>query len=850
MRFASLFALVRRPSFYVMAAVCGAILFAQPLNGWSLIAEHEASEGAAAAPKKSLAKKNKTRDSAEAGKNSSARSSRNTSAEGKDSGSIPKNKNKKEADSGEAVGTKKSTKSKKPASEDQNSAELPDKKKKSRKQSASGSASTQSARQERTTKIHQAFVASSALRPMAQQLATMRTPAAYAGVTAWAHKQSGEAAAAAYLALGHAYLLDNRYAEAAENFREARKYGAALADYADYLAAYAEHYGGNQKAADALLSGFSSRYPDSIFSARAPELEASVLVALNDPSAAQRALASASGNASARPGFQLAQGEVAESLGQSGEATRIYKHLLLSHPLAAEAEKARARLSAMGPAAALTVTELRSLGDAWYSAGRYSLAAEQYRSLARSSSLDSSARNGFAIAAAACDLKLKRLSTAQVVELTDSDDDNGARRAYLLMELARNRDDSAEQQRIVVAMRNRFPHSQWLEEALFSSGNMYLLRRDYPTAVSYYSTLATLFPYGKHASIAHWKAAWLSYRQGVYNDAARLFDEQIRLYPATKESSGALYWRARLYETHDHQPAQAAAVYRTILRVYAHNFYAQMARQRLEAMGDIAPARVPVLDSLQPLAPPQLDSSFPVDSPHLAKARLLANAGLNDYIAEEISADPDSSTWSALAEARIYASYGETWRAMRAIKRAVPSAASAQISSLPLAYWRILFPQPWWETIQMEAARNHLDPYLVAAQIRQESEFNPNALSHANAQGLMQLLPAAGKQIAHEEGISGFQSFQLFNPEINIRLGTRYMRKTIDHFGGVVEYALAAYNAGDSRVVDWQSAGPYSGMDEFVESIPFTETREYVESILRNREMYRAIDEYAKSHSR
>jgi soluble lytic murein transglycosylase len=85
----------------------------------------------------------------------------------------------------------------------------------------------------------------------------------------------------------------------------------------------------------------------------------------------------------------------------------------------------------------------------------------------------------------------------------------------------------------------------------------------------------------------------------------------------------------------------------------------------------------------------------------------------------------------------------------------------------------------------------------------------------------------------------------LLDPETNIRLGCRYLRQMLDKFGGVQEYALAAYNAGDSRVTDWQAAGPYSGIDEFVESIPFTQTREYVQAILRNEETYRAIDNFA-----
>ena len=270
-------------------------------------------------------------------------------------------------------------------------------------------------------------------------------------------------------------------------------------------------------------------------------------------------------------------------------------------------------------------------------------------------------------------------------------------------------------------------------------------------------------------------------------------------------------------------------------------------RAQIAAVGDPgSTAQQPAqLDGFQPTPLPHLVDTFPEDSPHLAKARLLANAGLNEYIAQEIKADPNSSSWSALAEAQIYSSYGETFRAVRAIKRALPGAASASIQSIPLVYWRILFPEAWWDTIQAESARNHLDPYLVASLIRQESEFDPSAISYANAYGLMQLLPSVGRTMAREEGMTHFQTFQLLDPATNIRLGTRYLRQMLDRFGGVEEYALAAYNAGDSRVAEWQAAGPYSGIDEFVESIPFTETREYVQAILRNEETYKAIDNFA-----
>ena len=688
---------------------------------------------------------------------------------------------------------------------------------------------------------------------MAQQLATLRTPEAYAGVAAYARRNGGEAAAAAYLALGHAYLLDHRYADAVANLRLARQAGDELADYADFLSAEANQSAGENQAAEAVLHGFADRYPDSIFNKRVPEREAEVLLALNRPADARKALAEGEETEAAeRPGFKLAEGQVALALGETAPAEQLFKSLLVEHPLSDQAQTALARLKQMGAESSLTVAELRSLADAYYDAGRYSEAAEQYRALERMPGLGESARNGFAVAEADCDLKLKRLTAARAEALPDTSDESGARRLELLMELARDRDSTDDQRRIVAEMETRFPRSPWLEQALFSSGNMYLLRRDYASAAEYYLDLASRFPEGKKAASAHWRGGWLNYRQANYSEAARIFDEQIRLYPAATESVSALYWRGRLHETLDHNTAMAAADYRLILRSYPHYFYAQMARERLAALGNTVPAEEAQPDHSQTVAEPPLVESFPEACPHLAKARLLANVGLNEYIADEIKADPDASSSGSLAEAQIYSSYGETSLALRTLKRALPNSASAPLQSIPLVYWKILFPEPeaWWETIQSESSKNHLDPYLVASLIRQESEFNPMAISGANAYGLMQLLPSVGRKMAREENMEHFETFQLLNPEVNIRLGTRYLKQMLDRFGGVEAYALAAYNAGDTRVVDWQAAGgPYQGLDEFVESIPFTETRDYVQAILRNKEMYQAIDTFGHAQA-
>jgi len=164
-----------------------------------------------------------------------------------------------------------------------------------------------------------------------------------------------------------------------------------------------------------------------------------------------------------------------------------------------------------------------------------------------------------------------------------------------------------------------------------------------------------------------------------------------------------------------------------------------------------------------------------------------------------------------------------------------------EMSGLPAEYWHGLFPRPYWDSLRRYSDENGLDPYLVSSLIRQESEFNPGAVSRANALGLMQLLPRTGKGEAKEAGIKAYNTDSLFDPNINIQLGTRYFRKMVDHFNGQVEYALAAYNAGESRVEEWRGAGSYRDIDEFVESIPFTETREYVQAIVRNAEVYKQV---------
>jgi soluble lytic murein transglycosylase len=693
-----------------------------------------------------------------------------------------------------------------------------------------------------TIRLTSAFKASEQLRPMAQQLALTRSAAAYSGVEGYARQHPGEGAAAAYLALGHAYMLDHRYADAVGSFHQANLSGKALDDYADYLGAQAAMQGGRGADAYVLLDRFAERHPESIFNANTPVLLANAHLQQNDPHGALQVLVPLADSAQAsHVDFRYALGHAYQMSGDTTHAATIYRSLYVNFPLSVEAAQARTQMQAMGTP--LTSAERKTHGDQLFNAKRYAEAAEEYHTIGRDGAgLSVADHDALLIYAAACDMRLKRISRREVEKLPETTDDSAALKLYMLAELSRTENDQAAHDALIARMVKEFPTSRWLEEALYSGGNMYLLKHDSQQATYHYSLLVKMFPESTYASSAHWRAAWMNYRLHNYAEAARLMDEQIQGYPAGIEVPSALYWRGRIYEDEEKNFAQAVNYYNALTGSYINFYYALLARQRLNVLkGQAAAGPAAALSSVRVPVVPELTGELPENEPHLIKARLLANASLNEYIGPEIQASSTSSEWGALAQAEIYSSYGETTRAIQSMKHSGISFFALPMDQVPTVYWKLLFPQPYWSELVANAQKNGLDPYLVASLIRQESEFNAGVVSHANAYGLMQLLPSVGKSMAKKQGMKGFNANQLLNPNVNLQLGTVNLHLVLDRFGGQAEYALAAYNAGDVPVRQWMAIGDYKDIAEFVESIPYTETREYVQAILRNREIYRAL---------
>jgi soluble lytic murein transglycosylase len=703
----------------------------------------------------------------------------------------------------------------------------------------------------RLSRMHQAFVASASLKPMARQLLQDRTPAAYAGVEAYARKHASEdAGALAWLVVGYAHTLDHDYAKAVDPLNRAMPKAGDLGDYVSFYLGTSYFQVGRTAEAAATLGQFDAAYPESLLTRDAHVLYANVLLAEGRPQDVINLL-----EKDRRPpqaDLELALGRAYAATGQTAKAADILRNLYVTMPLSAEAGQADIelkKLASTSQLAALGPNSRRSRADLLAKGRRFNEAADEYRDLLNVVAADDRADVQLALA-----ISLRRSGqnkeAKKILEgLPNFPPELNAQRIFNLGETARATDDDQGFLDRVAELRQAAPTSVWLQQALLAEGNLYLLKPDHDKAIDAYREMEKRFPNAGRASYAHWKVAWLSLRQGRNAEAKTGFEEQIGLYPNSAEVPAALYWRARLAEE-DNDPAMGRAYYQKLSERFRNFYYGELARRRLQAIKapDDPPHDDPphyaLLDRVPGIeAGTNITASEPpTDNLRYQKARLLENGALVDFAVREVQAAgrEDNGTWVAAETARIYQDAGRYDGAIQVFKRAVPNYFAVDLPRLPRSYWEALFPKAYWPDLKRFSTENALDPYLVASLIRQESEFNPGAVSRANAVGLMQLLPKVGSGVAKQQKIRHFAASQLFTPEVNLRLGTRYFREMVDKFGSF-EYALAAYNAGSNRVDDWLGQGKYRDPQEFVESIPFTETREYVQAILRNANVYRQL---------
>jgi soluble lytic murein transglycosylase len=292
----------------------------------------------------------------------------------------------------------------------------------------------------------------------------------------------------------------------------------------------------------------------------------------------------------------------------------------------------------------------------------------------------------------------------------------------------------------------------------------------------------------------------------------------------TFEGQQRAYWLARAGAPDGPQLLEA------VWRVAPFTYYGIRAAQSLGRAGEMAGRIQPWLGTVSPEAARR--AAAVAD-----RAAVLTGAGLTVRASYEVGRALEAEEVPALyalgeaLHARVLPSAGV--RVGRALQR--------QEGAWNEALLRLVYPFPYRATIEREALRNALDPFLVAGLIRQESGFQPAARSPAGAVGLMQIMPATGAGLARELGIGNFRAARLTEPELNIRMGTRFLATMIARYGGRTQDALAAYNAGPTRMTRWQTFPEHADPELFAERIPFPETRDYVRIVQTNAAIYRAL---------
>jgi soluble lytic murein transglycosylase len=478
-----------------------------------------------------------------------------------------------------------------------------------------------------------------------------------------------------------------------------------------------------------------------------------------------------------------------------------------------------------------------------FGAKRYADARSAFQDLQRQVSGDE--REVADLRIAESDFFLKRYAAAR--DALQPYLDRASRRAearFFYLSAIRELGDHDRYAALTRALVDEFSDSSWAEEALNNLGTHYIVTNEDDSAAQTFKELFTKFPNGSHAERAAWKYGWWAYKTANYAEAVRVFESAAATFPRSDYRPSYLYWSARAHGRMGERDTAESRM-RIVYADYMNSYYGRLARKQLTpqhagvlvANNSDIPVRASVRRVEQPAASP---SELPPTAPLIK--RLIA-AGLYDDALTELRYAQRAWGTSPAIEATmawVYHEKGDLLRARIAMRRAYPQHMAAAGEGLPPEILQVMFPLTYWDSIRRYAAAHELDPYMLAALIAQESMFDPQAHSVANAWGLMQLVPSTGRKLARDVGIRRFNTSLLTNADVNIRLGTLYFSRLVEQFGGTY-YALASYNAGESRVVKWKSERPGLEEDEFIDDIPFPETQNYVKRILGSAEDYRRL---------
>jgi len=544
----------------------------------------------------------------------------------------------------------------------------------------------------------------------------------------------------------------------------------------------------------------------------------------------------------------LMLGRAAELAGDSDRALDAYRKVHYEMPLSASAPDAQAALERLQPSSRQSSSQQkldRDRAEALFNARRWAQARAAFEPLVRLLQGDDAKLASLRLAE--CDYYLDRFRAARdgVAPFLE-DDKREAEARYFHLSAIRGLGDQATSIRLALQLADDHPASSWTEEALNNLASHYIRMDEDDEADRILRLMVANAPRGRYAERAAWKIGWRAYRTGNMREAAETFERAAATFPRADNRPSWLYWSARARDLLN-ESTLAVERYAIVIADYGNSYYGRLASSALGGRRAMPQAIVPVA-----IATSGVDVR-PSPIPTEALIRDLVSLQLYEDALREVqyaqrqwgdSAQLQATTAFIRHNQGVTLKAEERFNAVRGaittMRRAYPQFMAAGGEDLPPEVLRIIYPLDYWPLITKYSKLHSLDPYLVAALMAQESTFTAEIRSSANAHGLMQLMPATGRQYARKLGIRNFSTRMLTNPETNIRLGTQYFKDLLDEFGGA-HYALAGYNAGESRVREWLRERPPLPADEFTDDIPFAETQTYVKRILGTAEDYRRL---------
>lgn len=626
-----------------------------------------------------------------------------------------------------------------------------------------------------------------------------------------------------------------------------------LADYALWLRGRALQSAGKHAEAMQVLAQMVKEYPTSLRAREAKVLWANS--ALQAGQAAQVPAFLQDLSETNLPDALLATARAYEASGNQTEALRFYRKTYFYGAGGKEAKEAETKLTLQNqPLAPQTAEEASVRADKLYAAKAYAEAVKAFAALLSSFPAAATPETHLKRIVAFANTKNMPEAVSAFNALPVSAKEKEEAFYQIVTGYAKNR-LWAQARTSAEDMRRQFPNGRLTPKAWIDAGMTARDAKNKAEEIYFLQTAVSAYPNAVDVAKAQFELAWLQHEAKNFQGASQMLTEHLARY-ADKDSTNrgkAGYWAARNSELAG-KTNEACALYDAMVYRYGANWYGHLAMQRLTSLrsrGQCRSAPNFPANSLVPKAAANLkivtvaaETSTARELERVEKSEDLSIVGLFDWSVEELKEAQKTAGNSPrinLALAKHYRLKGDQVNALLSLAKSYPDYAQMFPEEMGQAEWDIFYPLTNWKDIKHWATQRRLDPHQVAGFIRQETIFDPRAKSSANAYGLMQLLIPTARAMARKYSpeVTAITAETLFQPALNIELGTAYIRDQYDKFGRV-EFVAVAYNAGPGRVGQWTATLP-SEIDEFVEEIPFKETKGYVQGIIRNSAQYRRL---------